>query len=61
MQGIVALASNADVAITSEMLEPILDYITGNIAVIIPVGIAVMGIMIGIALVPRIIKRFTKA
>lgn len=50
-----------NIGITSTDLEPILDYITGNIAVIMPVGIAVMGIMIGISLIPRIIKKFTKA
>ena len=55
------LATSVDVGITTAMLEPILDYITGNIAVIMPVGIAVMGIMIGISLIPRVIKKFTRA
>lgn len=47
-------------AITTEMLEPIITGITANIGVILPVGIAVFAIMIGVALVPKLIKRFTK-
>lgn len=57
-----ALASTGvSIGITSAMLEPILEYVTGNIAVIMPVGIAVMGIMIGVGLIPTIIKKFTNA
>lgn len=47
-----------DVGITTSMVEPILDYITANIAVIMPVGITAMGIMLGIRLIPRIIYNF---
>lgn len=47
-------------AVTTEMLEPIVDAITSNIAVIMPVGITVFGVMVGIGLVPRIIKKFTR-
>ena len=48
------------VAITAEMLSPITDAVTANIGVILPVGIAIFGILIGVALVPKLIKRFTK-
>lgn len=54
-------AAPVDIGITKEMLTPILDYVVGNIAVIMPVGIAVMGLMIGIGLIPTIIKKFTNA
>lgn len=49
----------ANIAITTDMLSPILDAITANIGVILPVGIAVFGIMLGIALVPKLIKKFS--
>jgi hypothetical protein len=44
--------------LTSAMLEPIVDAITNNLGVLLPVGISIMGIMIGVRLIPRIIYRF---
>jgi len=44
--------------ITSSMLEPIVSAITNNLGVLLPVGISIMAIMIGVKLVPRIIYRF---
>lgn len=54
-----ALLSSSTTAVTTEMLEPIVDGITANIAVIMPVGITIFGVMIGLRLVPRIIRFFT--
>ena len=45
-------------AITSGMLEPITTALTSNIGVLLPVGIAIMGIMIGVSLIPRIVYKF---
>lgn len=44
--------------ITAEMLEPITSTITSNLNVLLPVGIAIMGIMIGVSLIPRIVYKF---
>lgn len=44
--------------VTEAMLSPIVDAITGNAAVLIPIGITVMGIMVGIGMIPRIIYKF---
>ena len=44
--------------ITSDMLEPIVSSITNNLGVLLPVGISIMAIMIGVRLIPRIIYRF---
>lgn len=44
--------------ITADMLAPITDAITTNITVLIPVGIGVMGTMIGVSLIPRIVYKF---
>jgi hypothetical protein len=48
----------AELVITAEMLEPITDAIQSNLAVLLPVGIGLMSIMIGVRLIPRIIYRF---
>jgi len=45
-------------AITPEMLEPITTALTENLAVLLPVGIAIMGVMIGVSLIPRIVYKF---
>ena len=44
--------------ITADMLAPITDAIANNITVLIPVGIGVMGTMIGVSLIPRIVYKF---
>lgn len=44
--------------ITSAQLAPIGDTINANAAVLIPVGIGVMAIMVGIKIIPRIINNF---
>lgn len=46
------------VAITSDMLSPLVNGITANIGVILPVGITIMAIMIGVGLIPKIIAKF---
>lgn len=47
------------VVVTSDMLKPVIDAITSNIGIILPVGIILFGIMLGIGLVPRIFKKFS--
>lgn len=49
---------DAGVAITTDMLAPILDSIKANIGVILPVGIAIFGILLGIGLIPKIFRKF---
>ena len=50
--------TTATVAITAEMLAPIVSTLTSNLGVLLPVGISIMGVMIGVALIPRIIYKF---
>ena len=45
-------------AITTDMLTPVVDQLVQNIAVVMPIGITIFGIMIGIRIIPRIIKSF---
>lgn len=46
------------VNVTSAMLEPIVDSITGNLGTLLPVGLTIMAVMIGVSLIPRIIYKF---
>lgn len=44
--------------VTSALVEPIVTAVTDNLAVLLPVGISIMAIMIGVHLIPRIIYKF---
>lgn len=44
--------------ITAEMLEPIVTAITTNVTALVPVGLTIMGVMVGVGLIPRIIYKF---
>lgn len=47
-----------ELLITSEMIQPVVNAITQNLGVLLPVGISIMAIMIGVHLIPRIIYKF---
>lgn len=44
--------------VTADMLAPITTTLESNLAVLVPVGITIMGTMIGIGLIPRIVYKF---
>lgn len=44
--------------LTSAMLTPITTALSDNLGVLLPVGITIMGIMIGVSLIPRIVYKF---
>lgn len=48
------------VAITQDMLKPILDGVISNIGVILPIGLGLFSISIGIRIIPGLISRFLK-
>lgn len=45
-------------AITAAMVQPIVDTIQTNVGTLLPIGISILAIMIGVSLVPRIIYKF---
>jgi len=51
-------SSAALVTVTADMLKPVTDSITSNLGVLLPVGLTIMAILIGVALIPRIIYKF---
>lgn len=48
----------ASATLTSEQLAPISSAVSGNAAVLVPVGIAIMAVMVGITMIPRIVYKF---
>lgn len=44
--------------LTAEMLSGITSAVTDNLGVLLPVGLTIMGVMIGVSLIPRIVYKF---
>lgn len=44
--------------VTAEMLAPITTTLNENLGVLLPVRITIMGVMIGVSLIPRIVYKF---
>lgn len=44
--------------LTPNMLEPLVETVTANAAVLLPVGLTIMGIFVAISLIPKIFYRF---
>lgn len=44
--------------VSAEMLQPIVTGLTGNLEVILPIGMSIMATMIGVSLIPRLIYKF---
>lgn len=44
--------------ITTEMLQPLVDGITTNMTVIVPVGLGIMATFVGIKMIPRVVNWF---
>lgn len=45
-------------AITAEMVKPITDALSSGLTTLVPIGIGIMAVMIGVSLIPRIIYKF---
>lgn len=44
--------------LTSAMFTGLIDTITSNLGVLLPVGLTIMGIMVAVSLIPRIVYKF---
>lgn len=47
--------------ITTQMLQPLVEGIVANVNVVLPVGLGIMGLMLGIRIIPGLLRRFTGA
>lgn len=52
------MEATAPIAITSDMVQPLASAVTANVGQILPVGITIMGVMLGVTLIPKIIYKF---
>ena len=48
----------SNTVLTSNMLDGVTDLITSNLGVLLPVGITILGVMVGVSLIPRIVYKF---
>ncbi len=46
--------------ITADMLTPLTEGISNNMAVILPVGLTIMGLFIGVKMIPKVVNWFIK-
>lgn len=44
--------------ITAELLKPIVEAVNNDLTLLVPVGIGIMSVMIGVGLIPRIVYKF---
>lgn len=44
--------------LSADMLAPITSAVTSNLTTLVPIGIGIMGAMIGVSLIPRIVYKF---
>lgn len=44
--------------ITTEMLQPLVDGVVANVGVVLPIGLTLFALFIGIRIVPNLIGRF---
>ena len=52
------LLAGVPFAITSELVAPIQTAIDSGLTVLVPIGIGIMAVLVGIALIPRVIYKF---
>lgn len=58
MPVLMEVADVSSAIVTADMLQPIVSAITGNTTVILPIGLTIMGILVGVGLIPRILYKF---
>lgn len=44
--------------LTAEMIAPITTALTNNMGVLVPVGVTIMGALVGVSLIPKILYKF---
>ena len=44
--------------LTADLLKPISTAVTTNVNLLVPVGIGIMALMVGVGLIPRIVYKF---
>ena len=47
-------------SITEEMLEPLVQGVVANISVLLPIGLSLMTLFLGIRIIPGLLSRFMR-
>ena len=47
-------------SITEEMLEPLIQGVIANVTVILPIGLGLMAVFLGIRIIPGLVSRFMR-
>lgn len=55
-----AAGSLPNLAITTDMLSPLVEGVMSNVQVILPVGLGLFAIFLGIRIIPGLVSRFVK-
>lgn len=53
-------SSLPSIAITTDMLTPLVEGVMSNVQVILPVGLGLFAIFLGIRIIPGVISRFVR-
>ena len=48
------------IAITEDMLKPLVEGVVANVGVILPIGLGLFAIFLGIRIIPGLISRFVR-
>lgn len=44
--------------ITADLIQPVVQAVTNNITAIVPAGLSILALSLGVAAVPKVIKKF---
>lgn len=44
--------------ITAELIQPVVQAVTNNITAIVPSGLSILALSLGVSAVPKVIKKF---
>lgn len=55
-----AAASLPNLAITTDMLSPLVEGVMANVQVVLPVGLGLFAIFLGIRVIPGLVSRFVR-
>ncbi len=44
--------------LTADLMEPIVEAVESGATILIPIGIGIMAVMVGVSMIPRIVYKF---
>ncbi len=56
--GVYGAEATSGITVTADMFKGLTDSVTANATVLVPVGVGIMAIMLGIRVIPKILSKF---